>query len=158
MRIALLLIGIFFTASAHCADNARPQGKNCNLSTPPATAGEETNHGVILRIFPRAKDITASYTGCQVLMAPNNQGWTVISLTEIIQGDPIRVWSDYAQDESTHTCRYRKGKVVRGDANNCPSPQYILMQSLPAGCVRILQDAMAQQGSATTMPPQCEYE
>jgi hypothetical protein len=60
----------------------RPVGMNCALSKPPATAGEEFNHGMVLRIFPRAKDINASYTGCQALMVEYEGRWTTITLSE----------------------------------------------------------------------------
>jgi hypothetical protein len=74
--ITVLLLAVFLGVSRG-ADNPRPNGKNCALAVPPLTAGEEFNDGAVLRIFPRAKDIDASYTGYQVLFAEYESKWVV---------------------------------------------------------------------------------
>ena len=135
----------------------RPTGRNCNLAAPPESAGEDTNHGITLRIYPRAKDIDAKYTGCQVLMAPHEGNWVVIALTEIIKGDPVRIWSEHERDPAQLACRFKNGKVVRGNPATCPAPQFLLMKSLAAGCVAIIQEAVAKHGLGAPRPAECEY-
>jgi len=158
-RAAFLLAVLFLHSVAVCAhESKRPVGKNCELAEPPAGAGEETNHGVVLRIFPRAKDIDAKYTGCQVLFAPEKEKWVAVSLTEVVNGDPVRVWSDHEQSAQERACRYKSGKLVAGIAETCPSPEFILIKSLAPGCVRLIQDAAAKQGIGAVWPPQCVYQ
>jgi hypothetical protein len=136
----------------------RPEGLNCDLIQPPKLAGEESNHGVTLKIYPRAKDISTQYSGCQVMFAPNSKTWIVVSLTEVINGDPIRVWSDHPSNEQTANCLYRKGKIIRGDPDKCPMPEFILTKSLAPGCVKLLKSAAAKDGVTANWPKQCEYE
>lgn len=152
--ICLLLCALHVRA----ANNEKPVGKNCDLTSPPATAGEEMNHGTVLRVYPRAKDIDARYSGCQVLFAPHGQQWVGISLTEVIAGDAVRVWSDDYTDLAVRACRFKQGKLIQGDPDTCPSPEFILMKSLAPDCVRIIQDAIAKNGPGTPWPPSCEYD
>lgn len=136
----------------------KPTGKNCDLASPPATAGEETNHGVTLRVYPRAKDIDKRYSGCQTLFAPEGEKWIVLSLTEVIAGDPVRLWSAYETDAEVLACRFKQGKLVHGNPDTCPALEFILVKSLAPGCVRIMQDAAAKYGLGAPQPPECEYQ
>jgi hypothetical protein len=157
-RVVSLLVCLLLCAlSVHAADTGKPIGKNCDLASPPATAGEETNHGITLRVYPRAKDIDTRYSGCQALFAPEGEKWIVLSLTEVIAGDPVRLWSAYETDAEVLACRFKQGKVVQGNPDTCPAPQFILVKSLPPGCVRILQDAVAKHGLGAPRPLKCEY-
>lgn len=144
---------------AYSADWGRPKGANCDLISPPLSAGEEMNHGIVLRIFPRAKDIKSTYTGCQALFVQDGDKWAVASLVEIVAGDPIRVWSpDDDADLLTRGCRFEHGKVIEGDPNNCPMVEFLLIKSLAPGCVRVIQDAVAKHGRGARIPPECEYQ
>lgn len=116
------------------------------------------NHGAVLRIFPRAKDIDAGYTGCQVFFAPYAERWQVISLTEVVKGEPVRVWSEHEQDESVLACRYKGGKVVVGNPDNCPMAEFLLLKSMAPGCVKLMQEAVAKNGLGARGPKQCEYQ
>lgn len=95
MRAAIIAFFAVVLVDAASAVDQRPIGNNCNLTAPPQSAGEEMNHGIVLRVFPRAKDIGPSYSGCQALFVPHGGGWKVVSLTEVAQGDPVRVWSPH---------------------------------------------------------------
>lgn len=159
MRVNFLLICLLlFSVSAHSTDKDRPKGKNCDLTAPLASAGEEMNHGVVLRIFPRAKDIDSGYTGCQVMLAPEGKKWVTVSLTEVFKGDPVRVWSAYEKNPEVLACRFSRGKVVRGNAEKCPAPEFIMLKSLAPGCVQVIQDAVAKHGLGAPQPPECDYE
>jgi len=158
MRRAIFTVGILIGSLAAVAAEPRPVGRNCDLSSPPAEAGEETNHGMILRVFPRAKDIDSQYTGCQVLMVDYAGKWEVVALTEVVKGDPVRVWSAHESDQSRLACRFKNGQLVRGDPNSCPEPRFLLAKSLAPGCVQIIRDAVAKHGLGARRPSQCEYE
>jgi hypothetical protein len=165
MRQTLFIL-CMLAGSLHAAE-PRPTGRNCNLTLPPAAAGEETLHGKTLRVFPRSKDIDASYTGCQVLFMPWRAQWQVVVLTEIVKGDPIRVWSDEHGDSSAHhgahhgdssahlACRYRDGKVVKGNPQTCPPVEELLTKSLAPGCLDLIRVAAAKDA---VRPEQCKYE
>jgi hypothetical protein len=116
------------------------------------------NHGAVLRIYPRAKDIGARYTGCQVLFAPHAGKWHVVSLTEVVNGEPVRIWSEHEPDESVLACRYKNGKVVVGNPEKCPMAEFLLLKSMAPGCVKLMQEAVAKQGLGAQSPKQCEYE
>jgi hypothetical protein len=152
MRIGIAaVVFLLATATAVFAVDDRPIGSNCNLTEPPPSAGEETNHGIVHRIYPRAKDINADYTGCQVLMVPDNGKWLVIMLTEIIEGDPVRVWSEHETDAARLSCRFKNGKVIQGSPNTCPSPRFLLLKSMAPGCVE-------SERLGAPRSPNCEYQ
>jgi hypothetical protein len=157
MRAPVLVLAMWLGSfQALAADNERPTGTNCDLSTPPASAGEDSNHGITLRIYPRAKDINASYTGCQLYFMPDAGKWVVVAITEIVGGDPVRVWSEH--DPSRLACRYKNGKVVQGDPEACPIPESLLMKSMGPGCVEIVRAAVAKHGLGAPRSRECEYE
>ena len=159
MRIFSVLVLLLATSlAARAAQAERPVGKNCDLTSPPVSAGEEMNHGTVLRIYPRAKDIDAKYTGCQVLLAPNSTSWVVVSLTDIVGGDPIRLWSAHEQDSTVHACRFSRGKVTQGNPDTCPAPEFLLLKSLAPGCVQIVRGVVAKGGLGAPWPPECQYE
>ena len=159
MRSAVLMLAILLASShAYGADVGRPRGTNCDLTAPPDSAGEETKHGVVLRIYPRAKDIDARYTGCQVVLAPAAGNWEVVALTRIIKGDAVRVWSAQEGDKTRLACRFRKGKLVQGDPAKCPNATSLILRSLAPGCVEKIQEAAAKQGLGAPRPSACEDE
>lgn len=142
-----------------CADaaesNPRPKGTNCDLVSPPSDAGEESNHGITLRIYPRAKDVGPGYSGCQVLFAPDGEKWIVVTLTEVVNGDPTRIWG--AEPDPRMDCRYEKGQVVKGDPQQCPVPSLLLTKSMEPGCVELLKAAVARDGLGASIPKRCDY-
>lgn len=158
MRLVLLLVLMFQWQLAVAQGTGRPVGKNCNLSAPPESAGEELNHGIILRIYPRAKDINEMYTGCQLMWLPDANRWHVLSVVEIKSGDPVRIWSPDKSDPVRVSCTYRKGKVVKGDAKNCAGPEFLIAKSMAPGCVKKVAQAVEKGGITTPGPPGCEYE
>jgi hypothetical protein len=154
---ATLVLFLLFHGVA-IAGNDRPVGINCDLKVPPTLAGEEINHGFVLRIYPRAKDISASYTGCQVLFHPDGDKWVVVTLTEVIAGDPVRIWS--ADDDSEMAaCRFKNGKLVAGNPEKCPMPRFLLLRSLAPGCFVQTRKAVETNGLGAPRPPECrQYE
>ncbi len=139
-RLAILVVCVLLVCpTVYAADEDRPTGTNCELLEPPAAAGEEFGHGFLLRVWPRAKDIDVHYTGCQVVLATKDgKTWRVAWLTEIIKGDPVRIWfehpdsNDFQATNDLQACRYKSGKLVRGDPHICHG--LTLVGSRAPGC------------------------
>ena len=157
MRSLLVVLLLFEFASVASAA-PKPEGKNCRLSAPPSSAGEDLSHGAILRIYPRARDIDNAYTGCQLLWAPNKEKWMLISITEVAAGDPVGIWTPGRTSPELTNCRYKDGRVVSGVAETCAAPQFLLKESLAPGCVKKLQASIAEGGLGAARPAGCEYE
>jgi hypothetical protein len=116
------------------AAEPRPVGQNCDLAGPPPEAGEEGGHGFVLLVYPRTKDIGPQYSGCQAVFVtsgvePTRFAWVV----EVVEGDPVRMWSPDEDMKDVLSCRYRAGRLQRGDPNVCPF-QSLLLPTQPAGC------------------------
>jgi hypothetical protein len=152
----LLLLILALAAPVGAAE--RPEGTNCRLSAPPESAGEEFSHGAILRSYPRARDINGAYTGCQLMWAPDGAKWVIISATEVVRGDPVRIWSPHAGDPRLTACQYKNGRVISGVAETCAAPEFLVAKSLAPGCVKRLQEAVAAGGLGAPKPSGCEYE
>jgi hypothetical protein len=158
LHLAVLLLPLWLALPAPAVAAPRPSGTNCDLKSPPTEAGEEMNHGVTLRVFPRAKSINSSYSGCQVLFAPAAGSWHVVSIAEVAAGDPTRIWSEHAGNDESVACRYKNGTVVEGNADKCPHPEFLLIKSMAPGCVKLLQEAVAKGGLGAATPAHCQYE
>ncbi len=152
MRALLISLLVLHGALAHAAESGRPMGENCNLAAPPANAGEEFNHGITLKIYPRARDIHSSYTGCQTTWMPQGNKWLVLTIVAIERGDAVRIWTPDKSDPARFSCIYKAGKIVKGDAQNCVAPQFLIAKSLAPGCVARIAKASGQ------FPPDCKYE
>jgi hypothetical protein len=148
-----LLVLLFFSYSlvAVSADSGRPVGQNCSLAQPPADAGEEMNHGITLKIYPRARNIGSNYTGCQAMWYPDGDKWGVVAIVAIEHGDPVRIWSPDGGDPARFACHYKQGRVIRGDAKHCAAPEFLIAKSLAPGCVERIK-------AAGQFPAGCKYE
>jgi hypothetical protein len=156
MRAMLaLLVAVCVASSANAADNGRPTGKNCDLAAPPAEAGEELNHGMTIRVYPRRRDIGPGYAGCQLAWIPHKNQWLTMSAVAIENGDPVRIWAPDEAQPPFLACRYKKGQVVAGDASSCPMARFLVMRSMAPGCVEKIRKEAA---SGARRPLGCEYE
>ena len=138
LACVLLLIG---ATASRAAGAGEPSGSNCALVDPPNDAGESPEHDIYLRVYPRNTAITAAYSGCQITWAPRVRGWNMLSVTVIAEGDPVRVWLPARPADPVNACRYAKGKLVAGDRQACPSPLFLMPQTVPAGCTALMKDA-----------------
>jgi len=139
--------------TASFANEGRPVGHSCDLTAPPEVAGETMSHGLTIYIFPRAKDITPTYSGCQGMWGKDSESWVLISLTEIENGDPVRMWS--AHEKNPKRCIYKLGKVIEGDEANCPMARFLIKKSMDPGCAEKTRKA-AQ--SDAVRPLECKFE
>lgn len=158
MRIALFSYLLLSCIAAHATESARPEGTNCVLTAPPESAGEEFNHGLTLRIYPRARDITAEYTGCQVIWAPSRRKWVTVSVVAIKNGDATRLWSPDSSQQELLACRYKNGRVVAGNPDNCAAPRFLIAKSVAPGCVEKMRKGVAASGVGSPWPEGCSYE
>jgi hypothetical protein len=155
MRARTLMLALTFATNAGlAAAQGRPVGPNCNLAAPPAGAGESFSHGLTLYVFPRARNLGPTYTGCQSMMARYGDKWKTLMVSEFVGGDPIRLWAPEGMDPETMKCRYERGQVVRGNAQKCPIPLALVFWSFAPGCVEKLKSPAAKSGP----PPGCEIE
>ena len=159
MRYLILAPLFLIFSSAFPAESSRPTGENCGLVGPPASAGEEMNHGVTLRIYPRTKEISKQYSGCQIMWMPSGEKWIVVSMVAIDAGDPVRVWSPAIPSPVDTECRFNKGQVVKGDSNHCPQANHLILKSFAPGCVEKVRKAVASGDFETKKPDACDlYE
>jgi len=155
MRAALILAILLPFSPAFADETGRPTGENCGLAAPPEAAGEEVDHGLTLRIYPRARDIGSKYGGCQVRWAADKDRWNVVAIVSIVSGEPVRLWSPQV---SVVTCLYDKGKLIQGDARNCPDSQSLVLKSRAAGCLEKIQRTISQGGNPSPHIEGCEPE
>lgn len=154
MKVILFILLTIQGVFAHATD-ARPIGRNCNLASPPRNSGEEINHGITLKIFPRAKNIDSTYTGCQTMWMPEGPKWLVVSMTIIERGDAIRIWSpdkDAPEIVELFSCTYKYGKVVNGNAEKCADSRGLIKKSLTPECIVRIAKASGE------FPADCKYE
>lgn len=159
MRVGFFAsLSLLSAFSAHAVEAPRPQGENCALAAPPATAGEEFSHGLVLRIYPRARDISSKYTGCQIRWAPDGSKWVMVSVVAIENGDAVRVWSPDQSHAELQSCRYKGGRVVAGNPESCAAPQFLIAKSVAPGCVAKMRAAAAAGGLGAPQPLGCNHE
>jgi hypothetical protein len=156
MRLLLSVLLLTMSATAASAGEPRPVGTNCELTQPPRGSGEEALRGQKMLIYPRAKSISRTYTGCQSLWAPADGFWVLSSLVYIERGQVVRIWADGAPDDPILKCRFRNGKLVTGSEDVCPSLEFLPHKSLAPGCFEKVRSAINERRPP---PSQCrEYE
>ena len=159
LSTAFLPFAILILISTHSVCATIPAtAVNCNLREPPKLSGEvEFLHGSELRVYPRAKTITPRYTGCQLAWIKDATRWQRVITVYIVDGDIRRVEIINTEDRSqSSTCGFEKGKLTDGPIDFCgsvsaPTPEFLPMKSLAAGCL-----ASKEIGVRTTL--QCTTE
>lgn len=149
------------SVTAFAESPTKPEGKNCGLSDPPDTAGEESAHGMELRIFPRRSDIRLEYTGCQVLWLQIGSQSSKAVVTEVVKGVPVRWWMPKPPGNAELTaCNYKDGKGTVGNSDTCPSElnKDSLIHSLPPGCNKKLAAAFASKMPSSLEAKDCAYD
>ena len=134
MRFCIAVLIIMQCAIAIAGEHGRPTGHDCEFSAPPENAGEDFEHGVVLRIYPRAKDIDKKYTGCQTVWLADQKTWSIFSIVAIEAGFPVRSWAPSISGPIPASCGYRRGRLFKGDEKNCPDAKTLIAKSLASGC------------------------
>jgi len=157
MRWPLIVLLLVCGARAPAAQESAVR-ENCRLSGPPANAGEDSRNGTTLRVYPRARDISGDYTGCQTTWMQVEGGWALIWATIFEHGNPVRMAFPQGAPllSAYFACTYERGKVVKGDLKNCLPPELLVTKSLPPGCLARIR---VWDGDATAQwPLDCVYD
>jgi len=133
----VLALSLFFLIVMNQAD-AQPfiptDAPNCNISSPPADAGEGHVHGAELRVYPRNKVVDAGYSGCQTVWFLIDQSWirTIFAYYELGSAKIIIL---NAQDEQV-VCQYQQSIRISGNREACGDSPGVLerIDSHPPGC------------------------
>jgi hypothetical protein len=105
----------------------RPEGRNCAFTRLPAKA--EIRPGFEgwptarypPRGFPSKQRWMNHYTGCSSLWEQKPDGWEIIGLSFVKNGDVVQWWWNDPNIEPDRGCFYKDGHIV--DANvNCGMP------------------------------------
>lgn len=104
---------------------------NCQLSAPPAAAGEQIANGAVIKVFPRKSVLNAAYAGCQTTWALSNGTWTILGVTHFQKGAPEAFW---IPPPGESLCKYEGGKALGSTPGNCPDVAALSIRSMPAGC------------------------
>jgi hypothetical protein len=131
----LLLLLILPTVSAQSL--IPPDAAHCSLISPPANAGEDNPQGGLMKFYPRAKDLPASYTGCQVAWLLQGGEWMIFSKRYYSEGILRAFYGPILKGETTSVCGFSNGQLTPGSKGSCPSFAEASRPapSLPPGCV-----------------------
>ena len=124
---------MFFSAVSTATPIILPNN-NCQLLTPPETAGETQAHGVILYIYPRSHTINSDYTGCQSQWFLDDDYYRKLSVVHYAKGlitgyDNIQISGDYA-----YQCHYENKLLTIESDRRCPTPERLKKKTYQAGC------------------------
>ena len=139
MRAPVLALFLLYIVPAY-GNEERPTGPNCDLAVPPAAAGEVALQRLLLKVYPRASEIDARYSGCQAIWRMERDRFearepraVLLALVAVHRGEPVRMWHSPAW-------------------YGAPTAQLALAKSYPAGCL----EEMAVANTITV--PRCRYE
>ena len=124
----------------------------CAIAEPPSGAGEEAHMGELLLVYPRAKDIGASFTGCQSIWGRTKAETRLIGRFEYSNGSFVAVHDGNIRVK----CEYKNGQLRSDSQPECPQSPATPIPSLPPGCFSKVQRAIETENAR---PPECdEYE
>jgi len=116
-----------------------PNAPNCQLASPPATAGESQVHGILVKIYPRKLDMGPNYTGCQNSWIDREGTWELFSALYFEAGE-FRAWRMLSDDKPPKHiyCRYKNFTLEPDSPKECyvPAKQSIPSSSYAPGCMR----------------------
>ena len=149
-QIFAISVAVVLTGCSSAGIIDKPLGVNCDLQKPPVDAGEIVSEGVFFKIYPRTNDIDDNYNGCQVTWVESD-GWHVITLALISNGDIARLWAPNIDDPEQLNCSYSREQMLKGNAEKCHKQASVYLKSLRAGCVE-------RVGTTFRNTHGCEYE
>lgn len=132
---ALLLLPMLSTGWAQSL--IPPNAPHCSLSSPPSNAGEDNPQGGFMKFYPRAKDLPASYTGCQIAWLRRNGKWTIFSKRYYLEGTLRTFYGPMLNGKPTSICWYTNGELTAESKGSCPlfAEASQAARSLPRGCI-----------------------
>lgn len=145
MRTLLMSALLLLCGCAFGDERDRPVGQNCDLATPPKSAGEEGHHGVLLLVFPRAREIGSDYHGCQVVWIQRKNEVTLAWIVVIKSGQAASVWSRDAEMQAMlGQCVGEKRTVRKGTPEVCGNSKNMIMKSYLPGCISKAPDRLTE--------------
>lgn len=156
-----IVFSVFLGIVSFClcvAEERKPVGLNCDLKSPPSSAGVVPTHSALLRIYPRAIDMPLNYSGCQALFFEDDGQWKV-GLMEFVGGHLRRSWAPGVNNPKQDACRYEKGKVVHGDSKTCRrdnSDDMLFMKSYAPECIRLFDNSSLSNDEESRLLSACE--
>ncbi|MBW8780166.1 MAG: hypothetical protein JF585_13300 [Burkholderiales bacterium] len=135
----LLALSISLAISFPCIAQEK-RGENCDLETPPTTAGE-TFFGtdkltVVGRVYPRLSEIATRYTGCQVVWISMNSRPATRSVTFFVDGRVVFV---NPLPDDIPLCKADEKSAETG----CTSRRSVVAVSFPPGCTARTHESKA---------------
>lgn len=150
MNRALIVAVFVMVSSVRAAES----GANCDLRYPPSESGEDFNHLVMFKIYPRVVNMDPGYTGCQIAWIDNGESWKIFQKVIIDNGDPIRV-NTPGRASVFLGCEYRDGALTVGDVSRCPVPSSLLWLSRAPGCTEEYLSGDRDEGVRILLAPPC---
>ena len=111
--------------------------QNCDLKGPPADSGEDGDHGIPMRIYPRRAAIGSTYSGCQTVWAYDGATWSVAFLGVFENGTITRMRVPSEPGNPIEQCLMQSGRLVKGDKDICSSLDMFPYSSVPPGCASV---------------------
>jgi len=109
-------------------------GNNCNLSQPPAGAGETQAHGVILYTYPRNHTIGPLYNGCRSQWFIDDGKFRKLNISYIKNGTVVSYDNLNINGDIAYSCKYEEGRL-RGDSDGrCPGYEKLRIKTFAPGC------------------------
>ena len=155
-----LLICFWFSAVMAKSDALRPVGENCSIEIPPKSSGEDAHmYGGVFKVYPRAKDISKNYSGCQIIWHGKEslENFSLFSIVKFEKGRLVRFWAPPNGNSDTISCEYINGLPAPGGGRDCAKAEGFPVKSMRPGCLNDF--VKAQLDRSLPLPKDClDYE
>jgi hypothetical protein len=148
-----LIVGIGLLSMSTTAMAAKPiavRAPNCSVSLPPANAGEDVNHGALMKIYPRKSEMGPEYTGCQSTWIEHQGNWVLLSVFYFERGllRALRMPHEQTRSKDIY-CWYKDSKLEPGSSKRCfaPAQEVVPSSSYAPGC---MEQAISKGGVLTS--------
>jgi hypothetical protein len=140
----ICLAAFLALAMAAPAAHAQSRDASCSIQMPPPDAGEEATHAKILKVFPRAKNIPAGFSGCQSVWLEMPPTWALAFRLSFTDGRVVKLWTP------SYECHYAADKLKTPASTECAPEPPEPMESEPAGCI-----SQHREGDASRPSEEC---
>jgi uncharacterized protein YceK len=133
--VTLLVPSLLILSGCASTRTAGASMHNCDLKEPPADSGEDGDHGIPMKIYPRRGAIGSTYSGCQTVWAHDGVTWSVAFVGVFENGTITRMRVPTEPGNPVEQCRMQSGRTVKGDKDVCTSMDILFpYSSVPPGC------------------------
>jgi len=132
----LFLVLMFCSFVLQAGELIPKSAGNCNILQPPKAAGDSVLNGRLMKIFPRRKDMSANYTGCQTLWLDIQRMHKLEKILVLyFENGEIKV-QQHTEAGKTFSCRYYAGSLLPNSKIECSEKSIGALSSQPAGCTK----------------------